>query len=206
MNKKVSFIPLYIVSAILAVALMIVVVFRKPYTFNGTVIDPPLPVEDFVLQTGNNESFRLSEQSGKITLLFFGYTNCPDVCPTTFAEFKQVYKKLGDDAQNVRFVMVTADPERDTPNQISEFIRFFNPVFVGLSGERSELEKVYKEFSIFVEKQESGSAADYLVSHTANVFVLDQNKNLRITFPYGTSANDMTDEIIQLLKEKNSTG
>ena len=76
----------------------------------GTVIEPPLPVGDFVLQTGNNESFRLSDQNGKITLLFFGYTNYPDVCPTTLAEFKQVSENLGGDAQNVQFVIVTADP------------------------------------------------------------------------------------------------
>lgn len=201
MNKKISYIPIYVLSALLGIALLFVLVFKKPYTFNGTVIEPPLPMEDFLLKTANNESFRLSDQDGKITLLFFGYTNCPDVCPTTLAEFKQVYEKLGDDAQNVQFVMITADPERDTPDRISEFVSFFNPVFVGLSGERSELEKVYKEFSVFVEKQETDSAAGYLVSHTASVFVLDQNSDLRLTFPYGTSASEMTDDIAQLLKE-----
>ena len=204
MNKKVSFIPLYIVSAILAIALLITFVFQKPYTFNGTVIDPPLPIEDFVLQTGINESFRLSEQNGKITLLFFGYTNCPDVCPTTLAEFKQVSENLGDEAQDVQFVMVTADPERDTPERMGEFVSFFNPSFMGLSGERSELEKVYKDFSVFIEKQESSSAAGYLVSHTSSVFVLDKETNLRITFPYGTSANEMTDDISQLLNENSA--
>lgn len=201
MNKKASFIPLYIVSAILGIVLLLGVVFQKPYTFNGTVIEPPLPVDDILLKTGNNETFRLSDQNGKITLLFFGYTNCPDICPTTLAEFKQVYEKLGDNAQNVQFVMITADPERDTPDRLSEFVSFFNPVFIGLSGERSELEKVYKEFSVFVEKQDSGSAAGYLVSHTSSVFVLDKETNLRITFPYGTSANEMTDDITQLLNE-----
>ena len=201
MNKKTSYIPIYVLSALLGIALLLVFVFKKPYTFNGTVIEPPLPMEDFLLQTANNEPFRLSDQDGKITLLFFGYTNCPDVCPTTLAEFKQVYEKLGDDAQNVQFVMITADPERDTPDRISEFVSYFNPVFVGLSGERSELEKVYKEFSVFVEKQETDSAAGYLVSHTASVFVLDQNSDLRLTFPYGTSASEMTDDIAQLLKE-----
>lgn len=201
MNKKVSFIPLYIVSAFLAVALLIAVVFQKPYTFNGTVIEPPLPVENFVLQTGNNESFRLSDQNGKITLLFFGYTNCPDVCPTTLAEFKQVSENLADDGQNVQFVMVTADPERDTPDRMDEFVSFFDPSFIGLSGERSELEKVYKDFSVFIETQESGSAVGYLVSHTSSVFVLDKETNLRITFPYGTSADEMTDDITQLLNE-----
>jgi len=201
MNKNISYIPIYVLSALLGIVVFLVFVFEKPYTFSGTVIEPPLPVGDFLLQTANNEPFRLSDQKGRITLLFFGYTSCPDVCPTTLAEFKQVYEKLGDDAQNVQFVMITADPERDTPDRISEFVSYFNPVFVGLSGERSELEKVYKEFSVFVEKQETGSAAGYLVSHTSSVFVLDRNNDLRLTFPYGTSASEMTDDIAQLLKE-----
>ena len=201
MHKNISYIPIYVLSALLGFVVFLVFVFEKPYTFNGTVIEPPLPLEDFILQTANNEPFRLSDQDGKITLLFFGYTSCPDVCPTTLAEFKQVYEKLGDDAQNVQFLMITADPERDTPDRISEFVSYFNPVFVGLSGERSELEKVYKEFSVFVEKQETDSAAGYLVSHTSSVFVLDRNNDLRLTFPYGTSASEMTDDIAQLLKE-----
>ncbi|MEO7840768.1 MAG: SCO family protein [Anaerolineales bacterium] len=206
MNTKISYIPLYVVSALLGIAVFLVFVFEKPYTFSGTVIEPPLPVEDFLLQTANNESFRLSGQNGKITLLFFGYTSCPDVCPTTLAEFKQVYQKLGDDAQSVQFVMITADPERDKADRVTEYVSFFNPAFIGLSGERSDLEKVWKQFSVFVEKQETNSAAGYLVSHTASVFVLDQNSNLRMTFPYGTSANDMTNDIIQLLKENKSSG
>lgn len=206
MNKKNAYIPLYLVSALLGIAILSVFVFEKPYTFNGTVIEPPLPVEDFLLQTANNESFRLSDQNGKIILLFFGYTSCPDVCPTTLAEFKQVYQKLGSDAQSVQFVMITADPERDKADKVTEYVKFFNPAFMGLSGERSDLEKVWKQFSVFVEKQETNSAAGYLVSHTASVFVLDQNSNLRMTFPYGTSASDMADDILQLLKENKPAG
>lgn len=206
MNKKISYVPLYVVSALLGLAILLVVVFEKPYTFKGTVIEPPLPVGDFLLQTANNESFRLSDQNEKITLLFFGYTSCPDVCPTTLAEFKQLHQKLGDDAQSVQFVMITADPERDKPDKVAEYVTFFNPAFIGLSGERSELEKVWKQFSVFVEKQETNSAAGYLVSHTASVFVLDENSNLRMTFPYGTSASDMANDIMQLLKENKSLG
>ncbi|MEW5829057.1 MAG: SCO family protein [Chloroflexota bacterium] len=201
MNKRLSYTPLFVLSAVLGVALVVGIVFRTPYTFHGTVIDPPLPVTDFTLQTANGESFRLSDAKGKIVLLFFGYTNCPDVCPTTLATFKQVYDRLGEDAQEVRFVMITADPDRDTPDKVAAYAARFNPEFIGLSGRLEDLESIWSELGVFVEKQDTGSAAGYLVSHTASVHVLDRNGNLRMTFPYGTTAIDMADDLTQLLKQ-----
>ena len=200
MIKKSFYTPLYIATAVLALSILLGFVFRKPYAFHGTVISPPLPVTDFSLQTANGESFRLSDQQGKPVLLFFGYTSCPDVCPTTLAIFKQVNQRLGDDAQKVRFVMITADPDRDTPEKVAAYVAQFNSEFIGLSGNLSDLESIWKELGVFVEKQDSGSAAGYLVSHTASVFVIDQNGNLLMMLPYGTSAIDMADDLTQLLK------
>lgn len=201
MIKRNSYIPLYVATAILALAVLITSFFKSPHTFHASVITPPLPVTDFSLQTANNESFRLSDQKGKIVLLFFGYTSCPDVCPTTLATFKQAHEKLGDAAQEVRFVMITAYPERDTPDKVSAYAAQFNPEFVGLSGSLADLEPIWKELGVFVEKQDSSSAAGYLVSHTASVYVIDWNGNLLMTFPYGTSATDMADDLTQLLKQ-----
>jgi len=192
---------LLIITAVIAFGLVIEVVFRKPYSFHGTIINPPLPVTDFALQTANNKVFRLSEQKGKIILLFFGYTSCPDVCPVTLATFKQVYDDLGEDAQQVRFVMITADPDRDTPDKVAEYAARFNSEFIGLSGDMMVLASIWKELGVFVEKQESDSAAGYLVSHTASVYVLDQQGGLFMTFPYGTNATEIADDIRQILKE-----
>lgn len=201
MNKKISYTPLYILTAVLAVALVAGFAIKRPYTFHGTVIEPPLPVTDFTLQTANGESFHLSDQRGKIVLLFFGYTSCPDVCPITMGTFKQAYERLGDNAGKVAFVMITADPERDTPEKVAAYAAQFNPEFVGLSGSTAELEPIWKELGVFVEKQDSGSAAGYLVSHTSSVYVIDRNGGLAMTFPYGTSAVDITDDLTQLLKQ-----
>ena len=201
MIKKNPYYLLFIMTAVIALGIRIEVVFRRPYSFHGTVINPPLPVTDFSLQTGDDVVFRLSEQKGKIVLLFFGYTSCPDVCPTTLAIFKQVNQRLGDDAQKVRFVMITADPDRDTPEKVTAYVAQFNSEFIGLSGNLSDLESIWKELGVFVEKQDSGSAAGYLVSHTASVFVIDQNGNLLMMLPYGTSAIDMADDLTQLLKQ-----
>jgi protein SCO1 len=205
MNKKSLYFSIYAIAAFVGIAIVLFTVFAKPYIFKGTLIEPPLPIEDFVLQAANNESFQLSDQKGEITLLFFGYTSCPDVCPTTLAEFKQVYDILGEEAQNVRFMMITADPERDTVARLTKYVKFFNPAFIGLSGERSKLEKVWKQFNIYIEKQETNSAAGYMVSHTSSVFVLDQNNNLRLMFPYGTTAIDMANDLSELLKQSQQT-
>lgn len=205
MIRKSPYFVLLIATAVIVLVILIEVVFRRPYSFHGTVISPPLPVKDFALQTANQKEFRLSDQQGKILLLFFGYTSCPDVCPITLATFKQVYDSLGEDAQKVRFVMITADPERDTPDKVAAYAARFNPEFIGLSGSIPELEAVWKDLGVFVEKQDSSSAAGYLVSHTASVYVLDQSGSLLMTFPYGTSANDMVDDIKQILKNPART-
>lgn len=201
MIKKNPYFLLFIMTAVIALGVLVEVVFRRPYTFHGTVINPPLPVTDFTLQTANDKAFRLSEQKGKIVLLFFGYTSCPDVCPVTLATFKQVYDNLGDDSQKVRFVMITADPDRDTPEKVAEYVMRFNSEFIGLSGNLSALEPIWKQLGVFVEKQESGSAAGYLVSHTSSVYVLDPNGSLLMTFPYGTTEIDMANDLAQLLKQ-----
>ncbi len=201
MNKKISYTPLYILTGIFAVAVVAMIVFKQPYTFHGAVINPPLPVTDFALQTANGETFRLSDAKGKIVLLFFGYTSCPDVCPTTLAIFKQVYERLGEDAQKIAFVMITADPDRDTPEKVAEYVARFNPEFIGLSGSLSNLEPIWKQLGVFVEKQDSGSAAGYLVSHTSSIYVLDPNGGLLMTFPYGTTAIDMADDLTELSKQ-----
>jgi protein SCO1/2 len=187
--------------AVLAVTLIVVLGFRQPYTFHGTVIDPPLPLTDFTLQTADNKPFQLSDVEGKITLLFFGYTSCPDVCPITLGTFKQVLERLGDDAAKVEFVMITADPERDTPDKVSTYVSRFSPEFIGLSGNLSALRPVWEELGVYVEKQDTESAAGYLVSHTSSVFVIDRSGNLLMTFPYGTSAIDMTNDLKHLLRD-----
>jgi protein SCO1/2 len=200
MIRKSPYFLLFVVTAVLALVLLMAVVFRLPYSFHGTVISPPHPIKDFTLQTTNQQEFRLSDQRGKLVLLFFGYTNCPDVCPITLGSFKQVHERLGADAQNVVFVMITADPERDTPDKVSDYVSRFSPEFIGLSGSLSALQSVWEELGVYVEKQDTGSAAGYLVSHTSSVLVLNEQGDLFMTFPYGTDVIDMTNDLRQLLK------
>jgi protein SCO1/2 len=170
-------------------------------SFKGSVLDEPVAVPDFVLIDQKGDRWRLSDQRGQVVLLFFGYTSCPDVCPTTLATWRRVYEGLGEDAQRARFVFVTVDPERDTPERLGLHVTAFNPDFIGLTGTPEELEAVYEVFDIFYQKDtQSGSALGYLVSHTATAFVVDGDGLWRLRETYGTSAEDIVHDIRQLLE------
>ncbi|MFN2165088.1 MAG: SCO family protein [Anaerolineae bacterium] len=171
-------------------------------SFRGSVLDEPLAVPDFSLTNQRGETFHLSAQRGNVVLLFFGYTQCPDVCPTTLATWRQVHEALGDDAGRVRFVFVTVDPERDTPERLGLHVGAFNPDFIGLTGAPDELQPVYDFFGVYFEKDtSSGSAAGYLISHTATTFVLDPEGNWRLRESYGTPVEDLAYDIRELLQE-----
>lgn len=189
---------------ILVVLLLAVVgtqLFAQPYTFRGSLIDPPLPSHDFVLTDQAGQPFRLRDQQGNVVVMAFGYTACPDVCPTTLADFKRVRTLLGEQAEHVRFVFVTVDPERDTPERLGQYMAAFDPSFRGLSGADADLEQVWNNYGIYHEKQYVGSAAGYLVDHTSRIYVVDAQGNLRLTFPFGTQVEDMAEDIRHLAEE-----
>src|SRR5512135_226101 len=109
-------------------------IYKVSYRFHGSVIDPPVRAADFSLIDQNGASYRLSDQKGKTVLLFFGYTHCPDECPGTLAQFKQIKQLLGKKADQVEFAMITVDPERDTVGQLRNYVPGFDPSFIGLTG------------------------------------------------------------------------
>ena len=179
-----------------------IVLFSKPDTFRGTTYAEPYPVASEIQLTGaGNTNFELGEARGKIVALFFGYTSCPDVCPTTMAELSQALEELGEQADQVQVVFVTVDPQRDTPERVQEYVNHFNPDFIGLSGSESELAKVWNSYGVFREVVDGTSAAGYLVNHTARVTLIDQQGNLRVSFPFETPVEDVVHDMKLLLKE-----
>lgn len=200
MDRKILLVGLISFLLIGAVGIS-VFLFSKPASFRGTTYAEPYPVApEFELTRANGNTFRLSEQHGKIVMLFFGYTSCPDVCPTTMAELNQALGKLGDQADQVQVVFVTVDPQRDTPERAQEYVDHFNPNFIGLSGSESELTKVWNNYGVFREVVEGTSAAGYLVDHTARVTLIDQQGNLRVSFPFDTPVEDIVHDLKLLLK------
>jgi protein SCO1/2 len=138
---------------------------------------------------------------GDIVLLFFGYTSCPDVCPTTLSEMKRVLAELGSNAGQVQVIFVTVDPERDTPQKLRDYVSIFNPAFIGLSGSMEELQEVWSDYGVYREEEQlPNSATGYLVNHTARVYLIDRDGNLRLSYSFGTPTDDFVHDLKILFK------
>ncbi len=144
----------------------------------------------------------LSDFRGKLVVLFFGYTHCPDVCPTTLADVASALKLMAPaDAQKVQVLFVTVDPERDTPTMLKEYVPYFYPSFLGLYGTPDEVASAAKEFHIFYKKHIESGSSDYLVDHTAGSYVLDQKGRMRLFQPFAQPAPDIAHDLTLLLRE-----
>jgi protein SCO1/2 len=180
--------------------IILLLVACQPYQFNGTQYLDPQLAPDFELSKTDGDSFRLSDHRGEIVLMFFGYTSCPDVCPTTLAEARRVLEGLGDEADQVKFVFITVDPERDTPEVLGTYVSAFHPSIVGLTGSTDELAALRQDYGIFAEKEKlEGSAAGYIVSHTARVFLVDAEGRLKLSYSFGTPPEDILEDIHHIL-------
>jgi protein SCO1/2 len=187
---------------IIAIAALATFVFGKPAAFRGTsYVEPYPPAPQIELTHASGETFRLSDQKGKIVLLFFGYTSCPDICPTTLAEMKLALENSGEQAGSVQVIFVSVDPERDTPEVVQRYAEHFHPSFIGLSGSPSELEKIWKDYGVFRESvQMENSEVGYIVNHTARTILIDADGNMRLSYGFGTPVEDMVHDIRLLLK------
>jgi protein SCO1/2 len=172
-----------------------------PYTYQGSLLETPVPASDIELNDQHGSLFRLSDQRGKVVLMAFGYTNCPDVCPTTLAQFKQIKSSLGSAADSVRFVFITVDPERDTRERLNQYLGSFDPDFTGLSSSRSDLEPIWQKYGVFQQKQTPDSSGNYTVDHTSRIYAIDKNGNYRLTYPYDIDASAIAEDVHQLVEE-----
>ena len=174
----------------------------RPYILRGSQINPPITAPDFDLKDAQGLDFQLSSQRGKVVMIFFGYTSCPDVCPSTLSEMKLVRTRLGKAADHVRFVFITVDPQRDTPEHISKYVANFDPTFIGLSGSEQYLAPIWKAYGVYRAIRDLGSSAGYLVDHSSQVYVIDRSGNLRTTYSFGTPVDDIVSDMKFLVKEK----
>jgi protein SCO1 len=141
----------------------------------------------------------LADFKGKVVVVFFGYTQCPDVCPTTMAELAQVKKALGSDGERLQGIFVTVDPERDTAPLLKEYLAAFDPGFIGLSGSVEETRAAAKEFKVFYAKVPGKTEGSYTVDHTAGAYVFDPSGRVRLFVRYGTDAQALAADIKALL-------
>lgn len=174
---------------------------RQPELY-GLVLDRPREVPRVPLQASDGQTRALQDYRGKVVLVYFGYTTCPDVCPMTLSTLARARDMLGSQAGQVQVAMVTVDPERDTAERLKEYLGRYGDGFVGLTGDDAQIQEVATAFGVYYARYESGSALGYLVEHTASTFVLDRQGRLRIAVPYGALPEQVAADVRYLLKEE----
>ncbi len=172
---------------------------EKP-KFNGIDITGADYAKGFTLNDHNGQSRSLSDFKGKVVVVFFGYTQCPDVCPTSMTELVELKRLLGADGDKLQGLFVTVDPARDTPELLKAYMGNFDPTFVAFIPSVEQLAVVAKDFKIYYKKQEGKTPTSYTMDHSAGSYVYDTHGNLRLYSRYGSGAQVLAQDIQTLLK------
>lgn len=178
----------------------------------AAVVDPPYQVQDFTLTSHTGEPISLSDLRGRAVLMFFGYTHCPDVCPTTLADYRRVKQALGDDANDVAFVFISVDSERDTPDLLTRYLGNFDTEFIGMTGDETTLRRMGAEYGLMYQQETLNvghehdhghdhnlDEENYFVQHTSPSFLIDPDGYLRLVYFYGTEPDVIIEGIRQVL-------
>lgn len=166
----------------------------------GTPVNPPQPLTNFTLTSQTGAPLRLSDLHGRPVLLFFGYTHCPDVCPTTLGEWKRVKATLGDAAKQVAFVFISVDSQRDQPAVLKKFLAGFDPSFIGLTGDPTTIQAIGKDYGLYFKSHADEGSAEYLVDHSAVSYLIDQEGRLRMIYSADVPESTISADINKLLR------
>lgn len=167
-------------ATLLLSALLAASVGADDATLKAGTFDPPRAAPDFTLRGSDGSDLSLGRYRGKVVILFFGYTHCPAVCPTTLATLASTHKRLADDAKDLQVVYVTVDPDHDDVARLREYLANVNPTFRGATGTPAELEAVRRDYGVSATKLEEG-----LFNHSSSTFLIDRAGMLRAMMPYG---------------------
>ncbi len=174
------------------------------YSFHGVPYEPPQAAPPINGLDQNGANFSLDSLQGNVVLLFFGYTNCPDVCPTTLAELRQLRSQIKDKADNVKVVYVTVDPERDTVARLKEFLPVFDPTFIGVRMNSIDLESVKQAYGVVAEKvyyDAQDPSKGYSVDHTARTYLVGPRGRLVTSYPYQSPIENIQKDVEYLLTQ-----
>jgi protein SCO1/2 len=188
------------VLAVALFALLIGACSREGPRFEGSDVTGAAFGRDFHLTDHSGKPRTLADFRGKVVAIFFGYTQCPDFCPTTMSELATVMKKLGPDASRVQVLFVTVDPERDTPELLSRYVPAFDPSFLGLYGDARATEETAKEFKILYQKQAGPTPASYTMDHSTGTFLFDPQGRLRVYEAYSQGPEAIAHDMRTLLQ------
>lgn len=172
------------------------------YTFKNTQLTPPDSAYDFTLTDQNNQTVTLRALRGNVVLIFFGYTNCPDICPATLSDMQLLYNRLGDDSAHVRMLFVTVDPERDTTAKLKRFVDRFDNRIIALTGDTNALNATYTAYGAGATRRElPNSALKYAMDHTATMTVIDKQGMRRLLIGFASNLDDTASDIRALIRE-----
>ena len=169
-------------------------------TFQSSDVTGSTFGRDFALPDFNGKERTLADFRGKAVVVFFGYTQCPDVCPTTLAALAEAMKRLGPEADRVQVLFITVDPERDTPDLLFKYVPAFDPRFVGLRGDAEQTARTAKEFKILYQKQPGASPGSYTMDHSAGTFIFDPQGRLRLYVGLAQGPDVFAHDLRELLK------
>jgi protein SCO1/2 len=174
----------------------------RPVQFNATDITGADYGSALSLPDTNGKTRTLADFSGKVVAVFFGYTQCPDACPTSLALMADVTKKLGDDGKRLQVILVSVDPERDTPPLLGQYVAAFNPGFIALRGTPEQTKAIAKAFSVYYEKRGDIAGGKYTMDHTAGIYLFDPKGRTRLFVRYGETPDNLLTDIKLLLAGK----
>lgn len=172
---------------------------KKEVSFIGSDISGTKLGQDMAMQDASGKLRTLADYKGKVAVVFFGYTQCPDVCPTSMAALAEAMELLGKDAGKVQVVMISVDPERDTPEVLSAYVQAFNPAFVGLTGTPEQLSKTAKSFKAYYAKSPGAKPDQYSMDHASSFYIIDKDGEARVLVNGSASPQDIAADIKQLL-------
>ena len=187
-------------AAAVLVALAVAACGKDGPAFKGSDVTGSAFGRDFALVDANGTPRTLADWRGKAVVVFFGYTQCPDVCPTTLATLSETMKLLGPDADRVQVLFVTVDPDRDTAELLRQYVPAFDPRFVGLRGDTAQTEAVAKEFRIIFQEVPGATPDSYTVDHSAGLFLFDPQGRLRVYEGHGQGADVLAHDLRELLR------
>ncbi len=172
-----------------------------PKTIYGAVITPPKPMPDFTLQSASGP-VSLSQFKGKIVILYFGYTFCPDLCPLTLSRLHQALTSLGSRASEIQVIFISVDWKRDTPEKVSKYARVFDPTFLGFTGTKAQIDAVTQDFGVFYELNSADADGYYSVDHGSSVQVLNRDHGLTMLWPYDTQPEQIMSDLQVVMLNK----
>jgi len=184
---------------LLGAALLLAACSPSKPAFNSVDITGANYARNFALTDAAGKKRALADFGGKVVVVFFGFAQCPDVCPTTLSDFAQVKKQLGADGDRLQVIFITVDPERDSPQVLASYVPNFDPSFIGLTGTPDEISATAREFKVFYQKVPGRTETSYTIDHTAGSYVFDKEGRIRLFVKHAAGIESLVADLRQLI-------